>query len=183
MRAAAIRFPNAVEHAADGRLLWVDVAAQRLLVLESFRAVACMRCSTASRGLGEQEGSFQTPRGWHEVAERIGGELPPGAVLRSRRWTGERWSSSADPDAPDAPHAPAHDEDLVLSRVLWLEGREPGVNRGGNVDTRRRFIYIHGTNQPDRLGVPASHGCVRLACADVIALHDRIDAGHRVWIG
>lgn len=180
MRAAAVRFPGAAEHAPDGRLLWVDVDAQRLWVLESFRAVACMRCSTASRGLGEREGSFQTPRGWHEVAERIGGDLPTGAVLRSRRWTGERWSPPAAPDAPDAAGGV---EDLVLTRILWLEGLEPGVNRGGEVDSRRRYIYIHGTNQPDRLGVPASHGCVRLACRDVIALHDRIDAGHRVWIG
>lgn len=174
MIAAAHRFPGAGEHAPDGRLLWVDVAAQRLWVLESFRAVACLRCSTAERGLGEAEGSFRTPRGWHEVVERIGGDLPAGAVLQSRRWTGRCWSPGVDA---------AGEEDLVLSRVLWLDGREPGFNRGGEVDSRRRYIYIHGTNHPDRLGVPASHGCVRLACADVIALHDRIDAGHRVWIG
>ncbi len=212
--APMIRFPRWREHAPDGTLLWVDLAAQRLWVLESFVAIEVVRCSTAAAGPGEREGSGCTPRGWHAVGERIGGELPVGAVLRGRRWTGACWSperglvaqgeptgqvtvgaGEADGRIPDAaavgtaaglasPAASAGAaEDLVLSRILWLDGREPGRNRGGDVDTRRRFIYVHGTNHPEALGTPASHGCVRLACADVVRLHGRVGAGHPVWIG
>lgn len=187
------RFDDWRTHAPDRTLLWVDVHQQRLWVLEGFDALDVMRCSTAAAGVGEREGSFRTPRGWHAVSARIGDRLPEGAVLESRQWTGRRWMPvEADREAGAGiggrgDHASATvtevEPDLVLTRVLWLEGLEPGRNRGGDVDSRSRFIYIHGTNQPAALGTPASHGCVRLACRDVIRLHDLVAVGHPVWIG
>jgi hypothetical protein len=183
MPAPMMRFDGWREHAPTGSMLWVDVAAQRLWVLEEFVAVDVVRCSTAAAGLGENEGSFRTPRGWHGVSARIGDRLPPGAVLQSRVWTGDRWSPAEGLIDGAGRANVSVGEDLVLTRVLWLEGREPGRNRGGDVDTRARYIYIHGTNQPEALGTPASHGCIRVSCADVIRLHDRVGVDHAVWIG
>jgi hypothetical protein len=128
-------------------------------------------CSTARAGVGTRNGSGCTPDGWHRVAARYGQGLPLGAVLRGRQWTREVWS----PGGPE-------DEDLILTRILRLEGLEAGHNRGGDVDTWNRYIYIHGTNSEERLGQPVSHGCVRLANRDVIQLFDLVPVGDNVLI-
>lgn len=152
--------------------IWVQVAAQRLLLVQGARVVASYPCSTAARGLGCREGSYQTPTGWHAVASRHGRGLPTGAVLRSRRWTGDVHSPGDPTDA-----------DLILTRILRLRGLEPGHNAGGDVDTYRRYIYIHGTNADDQLGTPASQGCVRLASRDVMDLFDHVAVDCPVLIG
>jgi len=167
------RFAGWDEHVGVGRALWVDVASQRVWLIEDEDAAGCWPCSTAAAGLGEEEGSFRTPRGWHEVAEKIGGELPMGAILRGRRWTGEVWMPDASGGA---------DEDLVLTRILRLAGREPGRNLGGNRDSFGRFIYLHGTNDEGRLGQAASHGCIRVSNAAIVELYDLVDTGCPVLV-
>jgi hypothetical protein len=122
-------------------------------------------------------GSFGTPSGLHQIAERAGAGEPAGMVFKGRRPLGFTWEN-----APEEMRG----QNLVTSRILWLDGVEPGKNRGGNCDTRERFIYIHGTNQEDKIGSPNSHGCVLLRNADMLALFEAVPAGAEaafVWIG
>ena len=138
---------------------------------------ACIRryaVSTGERGAGERSGSLCTPRGRHRIRARIGAGAPAGAVFRGRRPTGEVWSRE---------FAAAHPGcDWILSRILWLCGEEPGRNRGGEVDTMRRYIYIHGTGDDQPMGVARSHGCVRMRNRDIIELFELVPAGTVVEI-
>jgi lipoprotein-anchoring transpeptidase ErfK/SrfK len=166
------------DHPEAGELeqaIVVDVATQRLYLFEKGALVAAYPVSTAERGTGNREGSMRTPLGLHRVAEKFGGNAPPGMIFRGRRATGEiaEILTGADERAQG---------DEVTSRILWLEGLEPGVNRGGEVDSRRRYIYIHGTPEEGRVGRPASHGCVRMTNADVIELFERVEVGALVDI-
>ena len=129
--------------------------------------------STSLRPPSQVAGSLGTPRGLHEVAERIGGGQPPGVVFSSRVPTGRHFR-----ELPEAEAA----GNLVTTRILWLRGLEPGFNAGPGVDTYDRYVYIHGTNHEDRIGRPASGGCVLLRNLDVIALHDAVRTGDLVWI-
>ena len=122
--------------------------------------------STARNGAGELKGSGCTPRGRHQVRAKIGAGLAQGAVLRGRRWTGETWSPELHEQFPG--------RDWILTRILWLSGCEPGINRLGPVDTFRRYIYLHGTPDSEPMGVPLSHGCVRLRNADLLSLFDQV---------
>lgn len=130
--------------------------------------------SSARNGAGELNGSGCTPRGLHRVRAKIGAGLPRGAVLCGRRWTGEVWSPAL--------HAQHPGRDWILSRILWLSGCEPGINRLGDVDTFRRYIYLHGAPDSEPMGIPLSHGCVRLRNTDLLDLFDRVPAGCRVRI-
>lgn len=130
--------------------------------------------STAAKGAGEQMGSYQTPRGLHRIRAKIGAGLPLGAVLRGRRPTGEICTPALMAAQPD--------KDWILTRILWLCGEEPGVNRGGQVDTMRRYVYIHGTPDETVLGVPGSHGCIRMRNAELVELYDRVPVGTPVHI-
>jgi len=146
------------------REIVVDVAAQTLSVMDGPSVAAEFPVSTSRFGLGFEEGSFRTPTGRFVVREKIGDGAPPWTVFRARENTGQTT-------------APGGEEDLVLTRILTLDGLEPA-----NTNTLERFVYIHGTNQEDLIGVPASHGCVRLRNADMIALHDMVAAGTPVTI-
>lgn len=130
--------------------------------------------STAANGAGEIGGSGCTPRGWHVVRAVVGCGAPKHAVFVGRRPTGEIWSEALSQREPS--------RDWILSRILWLSGLEPGRNRLGCVDTFRRYIYLHGTPDEAALGRPASHGCIRLASDDVIALAEFAGAGTPVLI-
>lgn len=155
-----------------GRLgLWVSVTRQQLVGIENGRIAFVYTCSTAEKGVGSRENSYQTPLGWHFIDERIGGGLPKGAVLVSRKPTGEIWKPGDETT-----------KDLVLSRILWLRGLEEGKNRGPGIDSHDRFIYIHGTPAEQRLGRPASMGCIRLSNDDVISLYEIAKTGTRVFI-
>lgn len=152
----------------------VDVPAQ---VLELWRGEELVRrypVSTGLRGVGERKGSEQTPRGAHYIRACIGAGLPSGAVLRGRRHTGETWSPALAEANPG--------RDWILSRILWLCGREPGRNRLGDVDTQQRYIYIHGAADSEPMGVPRSHGCIRMRNADVIELFGLVGPGTPVDI-
>ena len=132
--------------------------------------------STARAGVGSVQDSLRTPPGLHRVAEKIGAGAPAGMVFKGRQPTGRIWTEG-----------PAPEDNLITSRILWLEGLEPGRNAGRNeagemVDTKARFVYLHGTNQWEKLGTPNSHGCVLLADADIIRLFDQTPVGTPVYL-
>lgn len=155
----------------DGIGIWVSIEKQELALIDNHTIVKQYRCSTAANGAGNTKDSGQTPLGWHRIGAKIGDTLPAGAVLKDREWTGQIWKKGQDTQ-----------DDLILSRILWLEGAEEDCNRGGDVDTWSRYIYIHGTNQFDDLGRPASAGCVRLDPQEVIDLYEQVDVGMCVLI-
>ena len=140
----------------------IDVARQALLLPDGRRYPV----STAKNGLGEKNGSFCTPRGRHIVRAKIGAGQPLGAVFVRRRPTGEIWSPEL--------HAKYPGRDWMLTRILWLSGREVGRNRLGDVDTMRRMIYIHGAPDSAEMGRPGSHGCIRMRNADVAELFELV---------
>lgn len=153
----------------------VSIADQMLYGFSRGVLLVRLPVSTARNGAGERNGSGCTPRGLHRVRARIGDRLPSGAVLRGRRWTGEVWNAELDEKFPG--------RDWILTRILWLSGCEPGYNRLGPVDTFRRYIYLHGTPDSQPMGVPLSHGCIRLRNADLLDLFPRVPAGCAVLIG
>jgi len=124
--------------------------------------------STSRFGTGQEEDSNRTPLGLHRIARKIGGGWPQGTVFESRRAVGYTWQGR-----PDAP---------IAHRILWLEGLDPGFNRGDNVDTFARYIYLHGVGDEPTLGRPASRGCIHLAAADLMPLYERLPVGTLVWI-
>lgn len=148
----------------------IDLSRQRLSVFhDNGERLAQYSVSSALNGPGELNGSGCTPRGRHRVRARIGAEAPSGAVFVGRRWTGEIYDQQLADAYPQ--------RDWILSRILWLGGLEPGINRYAPVDTQARYIYIHGTPDEHLLGQAVSHGCIRMANKDVIALFDIVRAG------
>ncbi len=130
--------------------------------------------STALQGAGETSGSGCTPRGAHYIRAKIGSGEPLGSVFVGRRPTGEVYTPALAAAYPQ--------RDWILTRILWLCGTEPGVNRLGEVDSMRRFIYIHGTPDSEPMGQPLSHGCIRMRNQDVLQLFDGVVAGTPVLI-
>ena len=157
-----------------GAYLRVEVANQSLLWMEDGVVRFRWPVSTAKNGVGELRGSERTPRGWHTIRARIGAGQPTNTVFRGRRPTGEIYDDALEQAHPG--------RDWILTRILWLGGLEPGLNRYGAVDTAGRYIYIHGS--PDRgvTGRPLSHGCIRLKSNDMLDLFDRVPVGMRVYI-
>ncbi len=152
----------------------VDIAAQRLRLLDGGRLAREYPVSTATNGAGERNGSECTPRGLHVICEKIGAGSPENTVFVGRRPTGERWTPELAAAAPG--------RDWILTRLLWLDGCEPGRNRGGDVDTRARYIYIHGAPESAAMGVPGSHGCIRMRNRDIIELFELVAEGTEVLI-
>ncbi len=144
--------------------LRISVRDQRLDLVSAEGVLASYPVSTSRFGLGSEEGSLKTPLGRFRIGQKIGADLPAGTVFRSRI-----------PLAPDDPPPPT--DDLILSRILWLDGLEEQ-----NANSRDRFIYIHGTNHEAEIGQPASHGCVRMKNDDLIALFEQIPEGAEVLI-
>jgi len=146
-------------------VMHISVADQKMLVTDAGQPVASFPVSTSKFGLSSAPGSYGTPLGKHRVVKKIGHGLPPGAVFKSRRFTGEVLPV----DAPG--------RDPIVTRILWLDGKE---RHHGN--SFGRFIYIHGTPEERNIGRPVSYGCVRMRSRDVIALFDRVGVGARVDI-
>ena len=142
----------------------VSIRDQLLTLKDDETEVRTYPVSTSRFGIGTEEGSFKTPIGRFRVAEKIGGEMPAGTIFRSR--------VALKPGDPLPPT-----EDLVMSRILWLDGLDEQ-----NANTRERFVYIHGTRHEDKIGTAASHGCVRMRNADVIELFELVDEGTPVVI-
>jgi lipoprotein-anchoring transpeptidase ErfK/SrfK len=130
--------------------------------------------SSSGTGVGEMYGSFCTPRGKHVVRARIGAGQPVNTVFVSRRPTGEIYTPELGVQFPE--------RDWILTRILWLSGCEVGFNRMGLCDTMRRYIYIHGTPDSVPMGIPDSHGCIRMRNADLVELFDLVPAGTAVEI-
>ena len=151
-------------------LLTVNIADQKVSLFENGKFVRRYRCSTSRFGIGQIEGSNCTPLGLHRIAEKIGDGEPAGTIFKSREVIG---------------HVAELGETAgkITTRILWLEGLEPGYNQGGNVDSHLRYIYIHGAGDQKTIGQPASSGCIHLADPDLIELFDLLPSGTQVWIG
>ena len=157
-----------------GVRLEVFLGRQELEVWRDDRRERVYPISTARNGAGEQMGSGCTPRGRHRVRIKIGAGCPRGTVFVERRPTGERYTPDLGRREPE--------RDWILTRILWLTGSEPGFNRGGDCDTLRRFIYIHGTAAETSIGRPVSHGCIRMKNKDIEELFEVVSNGASVHI-
>lgn len=164
-----VRYP---EQDANSDLLYVSVKRQALFHVRNGRLLAEYPVSTAVAGLGSEVDSYRTPMGLHCIEEKFGDTIPPLGILKDREFTGE----FADPDFAGIDH------DWITSRILWLDGMEPGSNQGANVDSHERYIYIHGTANERSVGTASSMGCIRMRNADVIALYDQVRVGALVVI-
>ena len=140
----------------------INIALQQLTLQSNERVIRQYSISSAKKGVGEQQGSEQTPRGRHLIRAKIGANLPLNTVFKARRPTGEIYSAELAEQSPN--------RDWILTRILWLSGCDIGKNRGGNCDTMRRYIYIHGTPDSEPMGIPASHGCIRMRNTDLAEL-------------
>ncbi len=156
------------------RQLRIDLTTQALVGLQDGEEVLRFAVSTAKNGAGEANGSGCTPRGRHRIRLKIGADCPLNTVFVGRRPSGEIYSPALARQAPE--------RDWILTRILWLTGTQPGYNRGGAVDTLRRYIYIHGTPDSEPMGVAASHGCIRMRNRDLIRLFDWVEPGTPVEI-
>ena len=145
---------------------------QQLLYLPQYNKLYLI--SSGKNGIGEQENSGKTPRGWHQIAEKFGENLPENTVFVARQPTGEIYSSGLVQQYPQ--------RDWILSRILWLDGLEHGFNQGHGCDSKQRYIYIHGTPDTEPMGVPVSHGCIRMRNQDVIEVFDLIGQGALVYL-
>lgn len=156
------------------RLIRIEIDRQRLQLIEHENPVYSYSISTALNGAGEESGSGCTPRGRHRIKIKIGAGEALNTVFVGRRPTGEIYSPELARRFPD--------RDWILTRIMWLTGDEPGKNRGGSRDSLRRFIYIHGTPASEALGVPRSHGCIRMNNSEIIELFDMVSNGTPVEI-
>ncbi|CAN5379433.1 L,D-transpeptidase [soil metagenome] len=155
-------------------MIKIAVKKQQLQLFDNELVLKSYSISTAAKGVGENNGSECTPRGWHVIRAKIGAHCPLNTVFIKRRPTGEIYTPEL---------AQLHPRrDWILTRILWLSGLEVGKNRLGNVDTMRRYIYIHGTPDTLKMGVVGSHGCIRMRNTDIIELFDLIHVGTKVLL-
>lgn len=152
----------------------VDISEQRLYLIENNLVKASYPISTSKYGEGSIENSFKTPLGKHSIKEMIGEEAEINSIFTSRINTNR--SATIIDQFEDT------DNDYVTSRIMWLDGEEDGFNKGGNVDSFRRYIYIHGTHEEGLIGTKASHGCIRMFNYDVIELFNLVNIGTKVLI-
>jgi lipoprotein-anchoring transpeptidase ErfK/SrfK len=145
----------------------ISIPAQTLELFDAAdRLLKSYRVSTAAKGVGEQNGSYCTPRGRHVVRAKVGAGATVNTIFVRRRPTGETWTPELAAQFPQ--------RDWILTRILWLSGCEPGFNRLGEVDTMRRYIYIHGSPDTVPMGTPGSIGCVRMRNSDIVELFDLV---------
>jgi hypothetical protein len=156
------------------RQLRIELSHQRLVCMEESRSKAIYPVSTARAGAGEARDSGCTPRGWHRIRLKIGEDCPLNTVFVGRRPTSMVYRRELGLAEPE--------RDWILTRILWLTGIQLGVNRGGRVDTLKRYIYIHGTSEESLIGTPVSHGCIRMRNQDVLMLFDWVENGSLVEI-
>ena len=159
---------------ASSRRIEINLARQQLQLLENNAVIRQYSISSALNGPGEKTGSGCTPRGQHKIRIKIGRDCAANTVFQARRSTGELYSAELAAQFPE--------RDWILARIIWLTGTQPGINRGGQVDTLKRFIYLHGCPDSEPMGVPRSHGCIRMRNHDIIELFELVDAGMPVLI-
>lgn len=152
----------------------VDVSEQQLFLMQDDEVVKTYPVSTSAYGIGNEAGSNKTPLGTHKIAQKFGDGAPLGTLFRARVDTGRI--------VPIYTDRTRSTEDIVATRIMWLEGLEPGINKGQGLDSHSRYIYIHGTQEEGYIGEPASHGCIRMNNTDVIELFDAVEEGTLVEI-
>ena len=152
----------------------VDINKQILTLFEDKSVLSSYAISTAKNGVGQQSGSECTPLGKHVIDSKIGDHAEENSVFVGREETGEIFSEELRKTNPE--------RDWILTRILWLSGQEEGKNRAGEVDTKSRYIYIHGCPDGDSFSLPSSHGCVKMRNKDIIELFMNVDAGTHVFI-
>ncbi|MEM7467957.1 MAG: L,D-transpeptidase [Pseudomonadota bacterium] len=152
----------------------VDLSSQQMTVFLDDGEMSCYPISSAKNGPGEVLDSECTPRGLHVIAEKIGAAAPENAVFVGRKPTGEIYSETLAESSGE--------RDWILTRIMWLDGREEGKNKGGKVDSKRRYIYIHGTPDSTPLRIPGSRGCIRMKNADIIELFELVSVGTSIEI-
>lgn len=155
-------------------VLDISISQQQCQLMVDGEVVFSATISTALNGVGEQKNSGCTPLGLHQIRACIGAGQPENTVFVGRRPTGEIYTAELGRQFPK--------RDWILTRILWLSGLELGKNRLANVDTMQRFIYIHGCPDSLPMGIPLSHGCIRMHNQDLLALFDKVQAGTRVFI-
>jgi L,D-transpeptidase YbiS len=169
---ARARRPEIIERVPR---VFISIPEQMLtLADDAGEVLRVYQVSTARNGAGEQRGSQCTPRGRHIIRAKIGAGMPRNTVFVGRRPTGEVWTPELGALYPE--------RDWILTRILWLSGCEPGFNRLGDVDTMRRYIYIHGCPDVLPMGQPGSIGCIRMRNGEIIELFDRVPVGTSVEI-
>ena len=156
------------------KLLLVNVEDQEMYLLQKGIIINKYLISSSVYGTGSKVNSLKTPLGRHIIVQKIGDGLPLAAVLKGREWTGGIANIITDPIDTEF--------DIVTSRILWLSGLEEGLNSGPGVDSKSRYIYIHGTAEEGLIGKPASDGCIRMYNKDVISLFNKVDTKTEVWI-
>ena len=155
-------------------LLYVDIPSQQMFFIKKGEIVDIYSISSSYYGTGNKVNSLKTPLGKHEIYKKLGDNLPENAILKGRIWNGAIADIIKEPIDTDFDH--------VTSRILWLDGLEEGKNKGPGIDSRERYIYIHGTAEEGLIGKPASDGCIRMYNKDVIELFDLVDEKAQVWI-
>ncbi|MDC3103853.1 L,D-transpeptidase [Flavobacteriales bacterium] len=155
-------------------ILFVNVKEQKIYHIFENTIVKEYLVSTAKKGVGNQKNSNMTPHGLHYIKEKYGGKTPQNGRMIGRVFYGQIATIYSDSTSSKT--------DDITSRILWLSGIEKDINKGGNVDSYNRYIYIHGTSEEGKIGTPASHGCIRMLNTDVIELYDKIKIGTKVLI-
>ena len=156
------------------KYLYISVKHQKMYLIENGKTVKTYPISTAKKGIGSHQNSNKTPPGLHTVKRKIGEEVPLGGILEAREFNGKVAEIITDQRKADG--------DYVTTRILWLDGEEIGLNKGRNVDSYNRYIYIHGTPEEGYIGQPASHGCIRMKNTDVMELYDLVEEGTPIYI-
>lgn len=152
----------------------ISLSKQQLQLCDADLAIQTWPISSAANGAGQTMNTGCTPLGRHRLRLKIGQGCAPNTVFIGRRPTGEIYTDALGADQPQ--------RDWILSRILWLTGCEPGYNRGGQCDTLRRYIYIHGTPDSEPMGIPVSHGCIRMRNDALIQLFEQVANGDLVDI-
>ena len=156
------------------QLIFVDIETQQLFLLNKGKLSKNYLISSSYYGTGSKENSLRTPLGRHQIYKKLGENIPINAILKGRVWNGAVAEIIREPIDTEFDH--------VTSRILWLDGLEIGKNKGKGIDSRERYIYIHGTAEEGLIGKPASDGCIRMYNRDVIELFDLVDEKAQVWI-
>mgnify|MGYP001373469040 FL=1 len=155
-------------------ILFISIDNQKMYHFKKRKIISTYIISSSKYGLGNQSGSNKTPTGLHIIKNKIGDRTPKNGRMIGRIYTGEIAKIFIDKTISDT--------DDITSRILWLSGLENGLNKGKNIDSYKRYIYIHGTSEEGRLGTPSSHGCIRMKNKDIIDLYKKVEVGTLVLI-
>tara|TARA_B100000282_G_C31680605_1_gene466544 strand:- start:333 stop:914 length:582 start_codon:yes stop_codon:yes gene_type:complete len=155
-------------------ILFVSIDNQKMYHFKKQKIISTYVISSSKYGVGNQSGSNKTPKGLHFIKNKIGDSTPINGKMIGRKFTGEIAKIFSDKTISDT--------DDITTRILWLSGLEEGLNKGKNIDSFKRYIYIHGTSEEGRLGIPSSHGCIRMKNKDVIDLYKKVEVGTLVLI-